>query len=645
MKRMETALFLLILFVVAPGIARAQSPPWSGILDPTRAIDWSTAGVIGGMQAAQTARTAICTTLGTAGQIPSYAQSVTVAQINSAITSCASAHTADAGGIVLLNPGTYSTGTSTITLASNVTLKGSGPTQTILNETGGGGAIVALGTGSPPAASTGTAITVDGTHNIQGSTSIVVASASNISVGKLLALKQLNLSYMTSTAADQGCGSGANDYCTGFGSALVGDSGQTVRVTSVSGTTIGISDPLYISYTSSPLAIPYAVSCLACGLESLHIYATNDGRDPNVQFSGAWNSWMYNVESDFADGAHTHIDWSGHNTFFGNFFHDGYSHGPGGEDDQFRLSYITSANLIENNIFWRMHVSIMWEWGASGNVVAYNYSTGNYDDSGTWFVSDFNDHGPHPMMNLLEGNISDVWRPDTTHGSSSHHTLFRDYIVGSQVLVPPKDARGALQTGSAQYESGGPDAAMDVDWGPGSAVPEGGTIYDNFVGVITGSNHLVTTLGAPSKIVAPTGSSAACIRVGYDSDEGSPVSPNQASTLLFQGTYNCKEGTFEWDNGTQALPASFFLNAKPNWFGSIPWPAIGPDVTGGNFTDWANTTATVQNGHVNIIPALACFNTSTANGTSNVTTFDASTCYTMTSTLVAPPTNLKAVAY
>ena len=101
-----------------------------GILAPTRAIDWSQAGVVGGVPN----RTTICQTLGTPGESPSYAQNVTAAQIETALRTCAGTN-----GVVYLNPGTY---TITRTLfdsgqtPSNVSLRGAVPTQTILKWTG-----------------------------------------------------------------------------------------------------------------------------------------------------------------------------------------------------------------------------------------------------------------------------------------------------------------------------------------------------------------------------------------------------------------------------------------------------------------------------------------------------------------------------
>ena len=45
------------------------------------------------------------------------------------------------------------------------------------------------------------------------------------------------------------------------------------------------------------------------------------------------------------------------------------------------------------------------------------------------------------------------------------------------------------------------------------------------------------------------------------------------------------------------LPPSFYLLSKPDWWGTMPWPAIGPDVTGGDD----------PTGHVYANPAELCY--------------------------------------
>ena len=85
----------------------------SGLLAPNRQIDWSQAGA-----GTIPARSTVCTTLGTPGQAPTFAQPVTMAAIQSALAAC------PAGQAVALNPGTYSSYASLISTTSNVTLRG-----------------------------------------------------------------------------------------------------------------------------------------------------------------------------------------------------------------------------------------------------------------------------------------------------------------------------------------------------------------------------------------------------------------------------------------------------------------------------------------------------------------------------------------
>jgi hypothetical protein len=88
---------------------------------------------------------------------------------------------------------------------------------------------------------------------------------------------------------------------------------------------------------------------------------------------------------------------------------------------------------------------------------------------------------------------------------------------------------------------------------------------------------------------------------------------------------------------SQTLPASLYLGAKPGWWPAAkPWPAIGPDVTGGNIANVA--------GHAYTIPAQDCFASmgGPADGTGAFLTFNAATCYgTASSKAPSAPTNLK----
>src|SRR5438105_7024653 len=109
-RRMKRLLICVILLSLTPLAVRAQQ--WSGIVDPSRAIDWSHAGA-----GSIPARITICSTLN---------PGATLGQINAAIAACPSGQT------VFLNAGTYAGLSGEIDLKSNVTLRGAGPDKTFL---------------------------------------------------------------------------------------------------------------------------------------------------------------------------------------------------------------------------------------------------------------------------------------------------------------------------------------------------------------------------------------------------------------------------------------------------------------------------------------------------------------------------------
>ena len=107
--RRKDLLWLPALLLCLGTCAEAQT-----IITASRRIDWSQAGVIGGIPN----RTAICATLN---------PGATATQINAAIASCGS------GQVVFLNAGTYTLSSGIrFNNKRDVTLRGAGPDQTFL---------------------------------------------------------------------------------------------------------------------------------------------------------------------------------------------------------------------------------------------------------------------------------------------------------------------------------------------------------------------------------------------------------------------------------------------------------------------------------------------------------------------------------
>jgi hypothetical protein len=56
--------------------------------------------------------------------------------------------------------------------------------------------------------------------------------------------------------------------------------------------------------------------------------------------------------------------------------------------------------------------------------------------------------------------------------------------------------------------------------------------------------------------------------------------PNVKATLLRHGNFDYVTNSVVWDPSISdhALPASLYLTSKPSWWGTLPWPSIGPDL-------------------------------------------------------------------
>ena len=251
MRRKYTVIFPLLLLLCAYG----QAQLWSGILDPSRAIDWSNAGVPGGIPN----RTTICTTL----QASNFGNGTSDATsgIQSALSGC------PANQVVLLSAGKFRINSS-LSIPSNVTLRGAGAGQTILDIHGSSNGAINLGSGDPSSGSS-VGITAGSTA---GSTSITLSDAGNASVGGYLMITELNDPSYVTIKGDEGNCNWCDTYWNGTRTR-----GQIVEVTSKSGNTVGITPALYSTFSLTPQAVPFSASARNAGVENLQVFANNSG--------------------------------------------------------------------------------------------------------------------------------------------------------------------------------------------------------------------------------------------------------------------------------------------------------------------------------------------------------------------------------
>lgn len=539
----------------------------------------------------------------------------------------------------MLSEGTFQID-GTIQIPSNVTLRGNGPQTTILNVTGTGAVIsfsgpypsYQLAYNKPQSISRG---------YTQGSSIITLASAplSTWSVGGLLWLTEKNNSSVPVTAY------GGSGLCTACGDGLGNqyNLGQVVRITSISRETVGIDPPMNTAYSASldPVAISaanadaYSIQPIQnAGVEELQVYDNNTGRNPNFAMIGAYNCWIKDVESNFADGDHVEVDYSTHCSIVDSYFDDAFLHTSGSTDADIALRNYSTMILVQNNVLKRLHSGVLLEWGASANVVAYNYMDGFFDTGALNAVLyGIAIHGAHPEYNLFEGNVLAMANDDNIWGSSSDETYFRNWLIGTTLVCSPvNNTRGEIEctpVTSGFWSTG--DVAM---WAfQGSRAMEWNYLAtsNNSVGNVIGSTQLLKLLPMTDMIIwkkgivrqydteaygysfgfggggsGDSGTWTACGQSGYPASPWCGDNAEPYDTGIIQGDYNYADSSTHWaaggyvdpDSHDHTLPASMYLRGKPSWFGSTPFPVIGPDVKGGQDTS----------GHVHTIPAEACYN-------------------------------------
>ena len=640
MIRKSFLLLLLLSFLLwMPTYLQAQL--WSGIISPARAVDWSNVGVGGGIPSGSWTQCG--------ATIAAYSGSA--ATINTRIGTCS------ANQYVLLGAGTF-TLSSGIDFAhkSNVVVRGSGADQTFLVFSGHAGCSGLLAAvcieGSQSLYGGGSGLNPDNTATwtatsyAAGQTQITLSSIANLAAGSLLALDQCNdgLSGASCTGTESDTG---NVYVCDQAApcaSLDGPSGaqrskrgqiQIVTVTNIAGSLVtftpGLAMPNW-SAARSPGAYWATTLNKYDGVETLSLDFTNADGQAGITIWNCANCWVKGVRSIYtshngaAERNHVWLVLSSHITVRDSYFFGSASlHSEGYGVEVFGAS----DSLIENNIFQNMPSPQMINGSCEGCVVGYNYSNNDANDAAFLFNS-FTDHSNANHM-LTEGNIGNSYRLDYFHGSHSFMTAFRNFYNGWEPnitggLIPLFiNAQGRYTNvignvlGRVGVQNGYASGTAIYDLGGGN----GGVADDSLVTSTLMRWGNYDTVNAANRFVAgevPSGISP------YPN----PVPANNN------------------------LPPSFYRNSQPAWWGvvgqpAIPWPAIGPDVTGQTVSGTSGTTTWVSQsvgGHVAMIPAMLCYKAvmnGTADGTGSAFTFNADRCYSSATGVLAPPSGLSVV--
>ena len=514
-----------------------------------RLIDWTYCGVPGGIPT----RTTIYQTMTPAN---------TAAEITAAIAACPS------GQVVKLSGGPYSLASVNFASKQGVTVRGDGPGVTTINLTG------STGFASDQRIfyeADGVAITSGYT---KGSMSIVVSSGATFVAGNLIQITQ------DDSPDTFGAGIGVyhrTGYPGVYGMSATRNLRFTSRIESVAGTTVTLATPIPWTYSAAlnPRAYPLRVgrSASLCGIEDMTIVG-NGSSNRAVDFYGADRCWVYRVEARnfVADYGAIRFEHSHQCEIRRSYAHDCVGFPSQAEGYGFFLYYGNSYCLIEDNIAYHTAAAYLVN-GSSCNAIINNYDSEVRRASQTYpSQSMMCNHGPHGVMNLFEGNITARFQNDGYHGSTSHQTLFRNHINGVRSdLVPTSTRRCVDLCRGSYYHTAVGNIIGDPSWTP--------TSYDFNTGIPT--IRCMYILGFPGM---DSVSMATYTSVPWDNWTKSILVPDAdvAATLLRHGNHDYFNNAAVWDGGIAShdIPDSLFYSSKPSYFGSLAWPAIGPDVIG-----------------------------------------------------------------
>lgn len=602
--------------------AAAQSAPlWSGIIAPSRAIDWSQAGVPGGIPV----RTTICATISPEG---SASAPVAPTDINNAIAQC------PAGQVVYLEPGDYYL-SSGIDFAdhNSVSLRGAGASQTLLHfsgPTGCDGLFADICIRNATNTWTGNNATIaNWTANYsEGTTQITLDNTSGIVPGHtILILDQLNDSN-TDNGQIWVCdtnGTCANEAPSG-GYRSGRAQSQIVLATAVSGNTVTISPGIYMPNwraSQSPQAWWSTPPATGDGVEDLSMDDSASSASYGITVHNGYGNWISGVRDVETGVAHVLVDQSAHVTVQSCYF---YGTKNAASESYGVEGFLESDNRIENNIFQHIVSPITLNGASVGTVAAYNFSTDDYyAQSPNWMMQAYWLHSAGIAFDLFEENVGAGVASDDIHGTHDLVTFYRNQLSGWE----PNKTNNTIAFAIKSFSR-----------------------YFNVIGNVLGEPGY-SNLYQDAPPTGPNQAAAEVYNIGWE-PSGLSIAPDllTGETLFRWENYDVVTGAVQANSAeipsslsflanpipsaSQALPASFFSSGIPAFWitpwGTPPWPAIGPDVTGGPG----------PGGHAYDLPAGLCFKNSAADaayGSSGVLLFDAGKCYGQPP---APPSNLNA---
>lgn len=645
--------------------------PKLGIITSGRGIDWTQAGI---------------SATANSGTLPDSAWTQCGSTV-SAGTSAASVQTllnaCSANTYLLLGSGTF-TWTAAVSLppSGNRAVRGSGADSTLIVMTGSSGcpgqisAAFCMSSSDHNYTTLPPATIYNWTAGYaQGTNKMTLSSVTGIVVGTLLFSDQCDTGSTgapcSGTVTDNGnyfvCGA---QWSSPNGCSMDGpDSGgmrngrnqlEAHAVTAINGSVVTVSPPISNpNFASGQTPQVYVVQPLVnSGVENLSIDLTS-GSAPTgcVDVFNAYHWWVSGIKCVNNKRASINVFQGVSGIIQNSYFFN--STGTLPSNYGLRLS-ASSYVLVQNNILTRIQGGEIFYDGACVSCVsAYNYAPDSNTQGAD--LTPFTEHSGD-QLNLWEGNIGPGVSCDNIHGTCDLSTRFRNFWTAWNSV--PSTPVTSFTNGTADFAF----ARYIADIANVQGTPTYHTTYTSTSSPTSIYNE-GTGGGSTSVPVDSLTKSTTLKWGGYDTVTnfvrfcGNSLDSNWTASNGCNSVSESPVSASTYPNlvpvvgdtliGQPPFPASFYLTSKPSWFGSAPWPGIGPDISSGNVGICSGTLNTVgfRNGvpaltlsqclgngivasawghHVNANPAMLCaLNTMgmAPDGSSSVLSFNADSCY------------------
>jgi len=537
---------------------------------------------------------------------------------NASLAIQAAVKSASYGDAVFLPAGIYRLDTTIYIGADKdgVTVRGAGMEATILDVRTNMAFSVGSGSDYKWTWPTSENVVLDGL--VKGSSTVTLGSTSAFSVGQVINIAFDNL------VSDSLIEAGYVPTVSVGGFGLLRK--QKARVTAKTSTSLSFFPPLY--YVPPPgLAARVNVARQQAdfvGIEDLTIDGANGATNFPIMFEQCYGSWIEGVKV---------VNTKNYGVYLTNCLNCEIrkcvirDRKTGGTNGAGVLVGSVSACLIEDNIVLNIFPAIEVTYSSTGNVFAYNVLENSI--GGTLNTN----HAPHNSFNLYEGNVTPNIQSDGYFGGASDDTLFRNWIHGTNLTRSFRTFRVSLnrftrnysiigniigETGmtvGAPYSFGNPN--MGNASFTGSCEPSSGRFWKDWNSRAVLSKRESDTAGTLTMksgdfyvgqliyLVWENGNSRIQLSVGSKSGNIIVFANGIGNVLPMENTefevYTGPSGYQELDGDVQkttivkanynfldraipanerltneSLPASLFRNAKPPYFGSLPWPAFDP---------------------------------------------------------------------